>query len=186
MLRTLLIATTLVGLAGCPRGAPERPEAPAGERVQLPGVAIALYAYPETIAAYVEADRGAYVVRIADGVDGARAALEAQAGDDVLGDDGLVLRLTSAERAAVAARPGVVEVRPLQPAERRAARAPEPSTLRIDLFADASADETAAVAAWIASVGGSVTWRGATALVAALPPAQIAAAARLSPVRWVE
>ena len=58
--------------------------------------------------------------------------------------------------------------------------------VRIDLFADASADEAAAVAAWIGWRGGTVGWRGPTALTATLPADQIGPASRLSPIRWVE
>ena len=56
-----------------------------GERLDVPGASIALYAYPDTIAAYPADDRGAYVVHVAPGPAGARAraALEAAHGDDV-------------------------------------------------------------------------------------------------------
>lgn len=196
-LRSSLALAAALGL-GCPGAGPgAQPPAVAvsGERLDVPGAPIALYAYPEVIASYPADDRGAYVVRLAAGPAGARAraALEAAHGDDVVGDDGHVARLTAAERDLLAARPEVLAVSPLAPGDRRArvASAATPSSaarteVRIDLFADASADEAAAVAAWIAWKGGVVHWQGPTALTAELPADAIVAASRLSPVRWVE
>ncbi len=164
-----------------------------GERLVVPGAPVALYAYPDVIATYPADERGAYVVRLAAGPDGdrVRATLEAAHGDDLVGDDGHVARLTAAERDLLAARPEVLAVSPLAPGDRRPEDRPPASAggaveLRIDLFADASADEAAAIAAWIAWKGGAVHWQGPTALTATLPVESIVAASRLSPVRWVE
>ncbi len=195
-----LTAATVLGGCPAPTGVPSGARAPAvvarAERVETPGAPIAIYLYPETITAYPDDDRGAYVVRLGPGPEGdaARAELEALSGGDLVGDDGHVVRLSAAAQAALVGRPGVRAVSPLQPAERRppaasslAASATAASVaVRIDLFADASADEAAAVAAWITARGGVIGWRGPTALAAELPRAAIAAAARLSPVRWVE
>lgn len=169
-----------------------------GRRLALPFAFTVVVALPlachgpgSRTPAYPADDRGAYVVHVAPGPAGARtrAALEAAHGDDVLGDDGLVARLTAAERDELATHAEVLAVTPLAPIDRRAmvgSAATGAVEVRIDLFADARADEAAAVAAWIAWKGGTVHWQGPTALTATLPAVAIVAASRLSPVRWVE
>jgi hypothetical protein len=138
---------------------------------------------------YAPDARGAYVVRVPDGPE-RRGILEAiGAGDDIAGEDGYVVRLGASERDAVAARPGVNGVTILQPADRRSLlvdKTTELPELRLDLFRDASADEVAAVGAWIAARGGRVLWSGRIALRARVPREAIAEASRLSPVRWIE
>lgn len=200
-MRSVVAAVGLIGLlaAGCGPAGPAATPAPAritsGERVAVPGAADVLVAYPETIIAYRADDRGAYVVVLEPGPagDAVRARLRAGGDADAVGDDGEVRRLTAAEHEALITTAGVRAIPVLQPSERRsavtmaAARAGgAPVDVRIDLFYDASADEAAAVAAWIAWRGGTVGWRGPTALTATLPADQIGPASRLSPVRWVE
>ena len=178
---------------GCPGGA-ARPVAPAAadpwQRVEVPHTALVLYAYPDTITAYAPDDRGAYVVRIG-GDEAARRALAAELGaaDDLIGDDGYVARLGAAEATALSGRAGVVAVTPLQPRDRLGAmidRTVELPEIRVDLFADARPDEVEAVAAWIVWRGGTVSWRGRTALRARVPLEARTEAARLSVVRWIE
>jgi len=187
---------TLAALAAaCHRG-PTSPAArpDAWQRLTVPGAPVPLYAYPETIERYAPDDRGAYVVRIAPGEDAAALARSLGATDDILGEDGYVVRLDDGQRTTLAARPGVTAVAILQPAERRSllldrAPAADPATLpeaRIDLFADASPDEVAAVAAWVTWRGGEVTWQGRLAVQARLPREVFHEASRLSPVRWIE
>ena len=193
MVRSAALVFVIGALGGCPRVQPEPRElaGPSSDgRLMVPGAAVAIYAYAEVIAAYPAEDRGAYVVRLAAGPDGdrVRAGLDGHL-DDVV-DDGHAIRLGPSERDAMREEPGVVAVVPLQPAQRRSARAPMikdgQAEVRIDLFTDVGADEVAAIRAWIAWRGGTVTWQGPTALTARLPVDAIAAAARLSPVRWVE
>lgn len=177
-------------VAACPGGArhPAPPEP--WERVVVPPGAVALYAYPDAITRYAPDDRGAYVVRVS-GDEVARRAVadELRAGDDLAGDDGYVVRLDGAAAVALAARPGIASVAPLQPGDRLSAmidRSSERPEVRIDLFADARPDEVEAVAAWIVWRGGTVSWRGRTALRARLPLEVREAAAHLSVVRWIE
>lgn len=177
----------------CRGGDARRSTAPAPDpwqRVELPHSAVTLYAYPDPIVRYAPDDRGGYVVHLA-GEAGARRALaiELRAGDDVVGDDGYVLRLTEAEATALAARAGVTAVTPLAASARLGAmidRSSELPEVRIELFADARADEVEAMAAWVAWRGGTVSWTGRTALRARLPLEVRADAARLSVVRWIE
>lgn len=177
-------------LVGC-GGPAARARAPAEpwERLAVRDAPVALYLYPEVIERYAPDDRGAYVVRVPDGPE-RRGVLEAiGAGDDIAGEDGYVVRLSAAERDEVAARSGVASVQILQPADRRSLlvdRATELPEVRIDLFRDASADEIAAVGAWIAARGGRVLWSGRIALRGRVPREAIAEASRLSPVRWIE
>jgi hypothetical protein len=191
-----LVVAALAG--GCSHRSPAPPaeatRAPVAERLELPGARVPIYVYPETIVTYPAGDRGAYVLELDAGVAAdVRARLTSRAADDVLGDAGVVMRLADDERAALTATAGVRSVRPLQPSERhppgvdpRTAADSAMLAVRIDLFADASADEVDALVAWIAAQGGDTTWRAATALTATLPPESIVLAARLSPVRWVE
>lgn len=178
-----------LALAACGAHAPPAPPPP-WQRVRPTGAPIELLAYGERIDAYAPDDRGAYVVRLA-GDEAARRARAATLGatDDVVGADGYVLRLTPAAATELAARPGVLGVAPLQPVDRRGVlvdRGTELPEVRIELFADASADELAAVAAWVAWRGGQVLWRGRAALRARLPHEARDEAARLSAVRWIE
>ena len=196
MLRQVVLVIALAALAalgGCPGSTATAPRTAAvsGERLTVPGAPVPIYAYAGPIVAYADGDRGAYVVRVAAGAAGdpVRAELAARGSDDVVGDDGYVMRLTAAEREAMAGRAGVVAVSPLQPSARRrdvAAATAATRAVRIDLFADATTDEGAAIAAWIAMRGGRVRWQGPTALIAELPVDAVGAAASLSPVRWVE
>jgi hypothetical protein len=118
--------------------------------------------------------------------------------DDVSGD-GFVVRLDDGARARIAALAEVGAIVPLAPAARLGAIGAASATtgattagsagatiVRVDLFDDASADEGAAVAAWIAAHGGSVVTRAPTALVARLDRSSAIAAASLPAVRWVE
>ncbi len=150
---------------------------------------VPLYLYPDALERYAPDDRGAYIVRVPDGPE-RRGVLEAiGASDDIAGEDGYVVRLTTAERDEVAAKRGVAGVEPLQPADRRSLlvdRTTELPEVRIDLFRDASPDEVAAVGAWIVARGGRVLWSGRIALRARMPREAIAEASRLSPVRWIE
>jgi hypothetical protein len=117
------------------------------------------------------------------------AAARLGAGDDLHGDDGYVVRLTAAEVATWRGRAEVHAVAPLQPSDRQGVlvdRATELPEVRIDLLPDASADELAAVAAWVTWRGGQVLWRGRAALRARLPHEAREEAARLSVVRWIE
>lgn len=193
MSRTVALGLVIAALGGCPKAAGPGPYpavVASGERLMVPGAAVALYAYPDTIVAYPVEDRGAYEVRLAAGPDGDRVRAEWGGRLDDLVDDGYAVRLGADERTRLAATAGVIAVVPLQPAQRRSTRAPVvtegQADVRLDLFADVSTDEGAAVAAWIEWRGGAVTWRGRAALTARLAVDDIAAAARLSPVRWVE
>jgi hypothetical protein len=132
--------------------------------------------------------RAAYVVTAKDDTPAGRAALGAQlgAGDDTLGD-GFVVRLDDAARARVAAMASVASVAPLPAAAKHGALPAGGSlAVRIDLYADASASEVDAVAAWVTAHGGSVAARGGTWLDATLPAASAAGAAELAAVRWIE
>lgn len=179
------------GVLACrtPRATPAPADEP-WQRLAVPGAAVALYAYPEAIERYAPDDRGAYLVRISGSADERRAiAAELAAGDDVVGDDGYVVRLDATRATALAARPGVVAVTPLQPTARLGIivdRATELPEVRIDLFADASGAEVDAVAAWVTWRGGRVLWRGRAALRARVPLEARSEAARLSVVRWIE
>jgi hypothetical protein len=159
------------------------------QRLEVAGAPVALYLYPDPIERYAPGDRGAYVVRVADGPERRALLDELGTSDDIAGSDGHVVRLDAAARDALTARSGVTGVQILQPADRRSlliegtAELPE---ARIDLFRDASAGEVAAVAAWISERGGRVLWTGRAALRARLPRAVLSEASRLSPVRWVE
>lgn len=184
----LLALCAALACGGKPR--PAAPAADPWERIAVPHSDASLYTYPETITRYAPDDRGAYVVRLA-GDAGARRALAAAlgAGDDVVGDDGYVVRLDAAAAAAVAARAGVIAVEPLQPRDRIGVvveRTVDQAEVRIELFADAAPDEVEAVAAWIAWRGGTVAWRGRAALRARMPLEARTDAARLSVVRWIE
>lgn len=189
-MRRAAVLMVIAVLGACHRGGAARPHpTEEGEWLTVPGAERGLYAYGSSIAEYAHDDRGGYVVVVSPeaGGDAARAEIAARAGDDVLGDDAYVMRMTARERDALRARAGVVGVVPLQPGDRSTSRAGlDGRDVRIDLFDDASADEVAAVAAWIAWRGGAVRWRGPRSLVASLPTGAIADAARLSPVRWVE
>ncbi len=182
----------LVASAGCPGGArPKAVAAPVGWEVLQPtGTAVALYRYDEPIAAYAPEDRGAYVVRVRGEVEARHAAAVALGvGDDVVGDDGYVVRRTAAEVAALTARAEVLAVSPLQAVDRRGVlvdTATELPEVRIELFADASADEVAAIAAWVSWRGGQVLWRGPTAVRARVPHEARTEAGQLSIVRWIE
>lgn len=178
-----------LALAAC--GTPARP-APTTpwQRVQPTGAPVALVSYGAHIDAYAPDDRGAYVVQL-DGDPTARAALAATLGatDDVVGADGYVLRLDATAARDLAGRAGVRAIAPLQPSDRQGVlidRGTELPEVRIDLLPDASADELAAVAAWVTWRGGQVLWRGRAALRARLPHAAREEAARLSVVRWIE
>ncbi|HVK73866.1 MAG TPA: hypothetical protein VM734_11130 [Kofleriaceae bacterium] len=195
----ILQSVALVVIAAC-RTAPAPTPVPAApwQQLAVPGAPAPLIAYPDPIERYAPADRGAYVVRIAGASgepadDEARRALVASlgAGDDILGEDGYIVRLSAAARDALATRPGVASVAILQPSDRRsmvllADRSDELPEVRIDLFADATADEVAAVAAWVDWRGGRVLWRGRAALRARVPREAFEEASRLSPVRWIE
>ena len=185
-------AALLVATAGCPGGArPKTVVAPVGwEMVRPTGTAVALYRYDEPIAAYAPEDRGAYVVRVRGEVEARQAAAIALGvGDDVVGDDGYVVRRTAAEVAALTARAEVIAVSPLQAVDRRGVlvdTATELPEVRIELFADAAADEVAAIAAWVTWRGGQVLWRGPTAVRARVPHEARTEAGQLSIVRWIE
>ena len=129
-----------------------------------------------------------YVVTAKDDTPAGRAALGAAigAGDDTSGD-GFVVRLDDAGRARVAAMPAVAAVAPLAAADKHGAL-PAAGTVRarIDLYADASASEVDAVAAWVGAHGGVVSARGATWIDATIAAAVAAQAAELASVRWVE
>jgi len=172
--RWIVVLAVVAACTSTPRGAWER-------------VAAGVYLYPETIDRYAPDDRGGYVVHPRAGASAAdRAALVAAIAtdpDDVI-DDGVVVRLTEAERARIAARPDVGGVDVLQPAARRGVRAGDDA--RIDLFGGASDAERDAVAAWLERRGATVTWRGPAALRALVSDEVRAAAARVGPVRWVE
>ncbi|MBE7449137.1 MAG: hypothetical protein HS111_09635 [Kofleriaceae bacterium] len=182
-----LLAAALAA-AACRTPAPAAPPAP-WQVVEVAGAPRPLYLYPEPIERYAPDDRGAYVVRVPDGPERDAVVAAVGAGDDLVGVDGFVIRLVAAGRDALAARAGVAEVAILQPAARRSRLvdgAAEVAEVRVDLFADAHADEVAAVAAWLEARGGRVLWRGRAALRARVPRAAIAEASRLSPVRWIE
>ncbi|MEZ4399861.1 MAG: hypothetical protein R3B06_07570 [Kofleriaceae bacterium] len=188
--RALARGLLCVGLAACAAPPPAAPVAPPWQVLTPAGAPVPLYSYPEALAAYAPGDRGAYVVRLAgDAATRQRAAAQLALGDDVAGDDAYVIRLDATTAAALAARPGVVAVAPLAPADRRgvlvdrASAAPE---VRVELFADATADEVAAVAAWITWRGGQVRWQGRAALRAQVPLEARTEASRLSVVRWIE
>lgn len=181
-----LLLTLACGAAPTPPPAPPDP----WTVVAVAGAPVPLFAYPEPILRYAPDDRGAYVVRLAAD-DAVRTALRAELGvtDDIMGDDGYVVRLSAAAREALAARPGVLGIAILQPADRRSLlhdRATELPEARIDLFADATAAEVAAVGAWVTWRGGRVVWSGRTAVRVRMPREAIAEASRLSPVRWIE
>ncbi|MBK9037367.1 MAG: hypothetical protein IPL61_40020 [Myxococcales bacterium] len=159
-------------------------------RLTPAGAPIALWSYPEAIERYAPEDRGAYVVRVRGSAE-ERAAEAARFGatDDLVGADGYVVRLDAPALAALATRPPIASVAPLQPSDRRgllADRATELPEVRIDLFADATTDEVAAVAAWVTWRGGQVLWQGPRALRARVPHEARDEAARLSVVRWIE
>ena len=100
-----------------------------------------------------------------------------------------VVRRTAAEVAALTGRAEVLAVSPLQAVDRRGVlvdTATELPEVRIELFADASADEVAAIAAWVTWRGGQVLWRGPTALRARVPHEARTEAGQLSIVRWIE
>lgn len=184
----VVVVVAAVACGGKPRPAP--PPADPWQVVAVPGASASLHAYPDAIERYAPDDRGAYVVRLGGTPDERRALAAAiEAGDDVIGEDGYVVRLDAAAAAALAARAGVVAVTPLQPRDRLGLvvdRATELPEVRIELFADASAAEVDAVAAWIAWRGGRVLWRGRTALRARVPLEARTEASRLSVVRWIE
>jgi|GEM_PF-2695344 len=179
-------------LVGCSGGARHvvAPAPDPWERVEVPHSDAALYVYPEAITRYAPHDRGAYVVRIAGDAAARRAvASELHAGDELYGDDGYVVRLEAAAATALAARAGITSVTPLQPTDRIGNvvdRTSELVEVRVELFADARADEVAAVAAWITWRGGAVSWQGRTALRARVPLEARTEASRLSVVRWIE
>ncbi len=184
------LAAVVVGLALACRATPAPRPPPPWQIVQPTGAPLALFAYGEVIADYAPEDRGAYLVQLAGAPESRRAAAaRLGAGDDLHGDDGYVVRLTAAEVAAWRGRAEVRAVAPLQPVDRRGAlvdRGSELPEVRIELFADATADEVAALAAWITWRGGAVAWRGRTAVRAQLPQEARAEASRLSIVRWIE
>jgi hypothetical protein len=156
----------VVGLVACAGAGPAR----------TPGLAV----YPDVIERYGEGERGGYVVRARAGADLAAIATDP---DDVV-EGGIVVWVTEAERARIAARGDVESVEILQPAERRGRAAGEEA--RIDLFGGATDQDRDEVEAWIVARGGVVTWRGPAALRARVSDEVRAEAARLGPVRWVE
>lgn len=184
------LAAIAVGLALACRATPAPRPAPPWQVVSPTGAPVALYAYGEVIGDYAPEDRGAYVVQLAGAPETRRAAAaRLGAGDDLHGDDGYVVRLTAAEVATWRGRAEVHAVGPLQPVDRRGAlvdRGSELPEVRIELFADATADEVEALAAWITWRGGAVAWRGRTAVRAQLPQEARDEASRLSIVRWIE
>lgn len=191
IVRAMCAAALVVG-AGCPSGArPKTVAAPVAWEVLRPtGTAAALYRYDEPIAAYAAEDRGAYVVHVrGDSETRHAAAIALGVGDDVVGDDGYVVRRTAAEASALATRAEVSAVAPLQAVDRRGLlvdTATELPEVRIELFADATTDEVAALAAWVTWRGGQVLWQGPSALRARVPHEARTEAGQLSIVRWIE
>ena len=184
-------ALALIVVGACSAAPPAAaPAATPWARLTPAGAPIALWSYPEAIERYAPEDRGAYVVRVRGSAE-ARAAEAARLGatDDLVGADGYVVRLDAPAAAALATRPVIAGVAPLQPHDRRGLltdRATELPEVRIDLFADATVDEVAAVAAWVTWRGGQVLWQGPRALRARVPHEARDEAARLSVVRWIE
>jgi hypothetical protein len=196
--RVVVVALTLA--AGCRPPPPTKPlvvEADPWETVVVPGASAPLYLYPAVIARYAPRDRGAYVVRVRGTDVEARRALArllirrlpGREPDDVVDDDGFVVRLTAEEHDVLAQRPEVRRIDILQPTERvgraydRERPAPE---VRIDLFADATDGERDALARWLAMRGGEVIWSGGRGLRARLASPLITEAARIGIVRWIE
>src|SRR4051794_7832997 len=109
--RVVVVALSLA--AGCrppPPTAPVAVEPDPWETVVVPGASAPLYLYPAVIARYSPRDRGAYVVRVrGTDVEARRAlartlvrSLPGRDPDDVVDEDGFVVRLTGAERDALA------------------------------------------------------------------------------------